>query len=216
MEPDNAMYFPSRHEWREWLERNHDKAKEVWFIQYKKNSGKPSVSYEDALEEALCFGWIDGIIKKIDEERFANRYSPRKAKSRWSKTNKDKAENLIREGKMTASGLAKIEEAKKSGAWGNAYLTRDASQILADLKEALLKNEEAWKNFQGFTNYRQNAYFQFVNDAKTTATRQKRIAEVVAMAMTPKQPRPKPGEKWWARPKITKIQDTKTRSEDKD
>ncbi|MBI2849644.1 MAG: YdeI/OmpD-associated family protein [Chloroflexi bacterium] len=185
MELDNAMYFQSRQEWREWLEQNQDKAKEVWFIHYKKDSGKPSVSYDDAVEEALCFGWIDGLMKKIDEERFANRFSPRKAKSRWSKTNKEKAEKLINENKMAPAGLAKIEEARQSGAWDNAYATRETLEIPTDLKEALSGNKEAWNNFQRFTNYQRNSYIHHVNDARTPGTRQRRIAWVVARLSNP-------------------------------
>src|SRR3972149_6842154 len=126
MEVEDALYFPNRPAWQKWLEKHHDKEKDVWLLRYKKDSGKPSVSYEDALEEALCFGWIDGKVKGIDNEKSGLRFSPRKAKSRWSKTNKDKAERLIREGRMTPAGLAKIEEAKKGGVWDSAYVTHQS------------------------------------------------------------------------------------------
>ena len=197
MEISNPLYFPTRREWRKWLERNHAKETEAWVLRYKKDSGKPSVNYEEALNEALCYGWIDGRMKSIDAEKSAVRFSPRKARSRWSKVNKDKAEKLISEGKMTAAGLAKIEEARQSGAWANAYVLNEKQEIPADLQEALLKDKAAGENFQSFPPSRRNAYIYWLNDAKTPATRQRRIAEVVTRSAMPKRPRPKPGEKWW-------------------
>ena len=197
MELENSFYAASRSEWRQWLEQNHAKEKEVWLLRYKKDSPTPSVSYNEALEEALCFGWIDGKVKSVDSERSAVRFSPRKPKSIWSKINKDKAERLIKEGKMTPAGLAKIEEAKKSGAWDKAYATREVWEIPADLNQALAGNKEAWDRFQKFTNSQRNVYIFWINDAKTAVTRQRRIAEVVVRAAMPKQPKPEPGEKWW-------------------
>src|SRR3989337_1232966 len=125
MEVSDALYFKNRREWRKWLERHHAKETEAWVLRYKKDSGKPSVTYEEALDEALCYGWIDGRMKGVDAEKSAVRFSPRKVRSRWSKVNKDKAERLISEGKMTAAGLAKIEEARQSGAWANAYVLNE-------------------------------------------------------------------------------------------
>lgn len=188
MEIENSFYAPSRSEWRKWLEQNHAKEKEVWLIHYKKGSGKPTLSHDEALEEALCFGWIDGKTRSIDEERFTFRYSPRKTRSRWSKTNKDKAERLIKEGKMTPAGLAKIEEAKKSGAWDNAYVNKIIEGIPLDLESALSSNKDAWNNFQRFANGYRNLYIRWVNDAKTTETRKRRIAEVVARSSINKKP----------------------------
>lgn len=188
MEITNALYFPNRREWRRWLAQNHDKETEAWVLRYKKNSGKPSVSYEEALEEALCFGWIDGRMRGVDSEKSAVRFSPRKAKSRWSKVNKDKAEKLIEQGKMVPAGLAKIEEAKKGSNWDNAYSTRMIEGIPPDLEEALSANQEAWKNFQRFATGYRNTYIYWVNDAKTSETRKRRIAEVVARSAINKKP----------------------------
>src|SRR3990170_5364029 len=177
MEISNPLYFPTRREWRKWLEKNHAKETEAWVLRYKKDSGKPSITYEEALEEALCYGWIDGRMRGVDSEKSAVRFSPRKAKSRWSKVNKDKAEKMIAEGKMKAAGLAKIEEAKKSGAWETAYVLKVAQVIPTDLQAALEMNKEAWDNFQKFPPSRRNGYIYYLNDARTAATRQKRIAE---------------------------------------
>src|ERR1700681_784448 len=101
-----TLYAKDRRDWRAWLQKNHDKCEEIWLVYYKKNSGQTRILYEDAVQEALCFGWIDGKIKKIDEACFAQRVTPRTARSPWNKTNIQRAELLIAEGKMTAAGLA--------------------------------------------------------------------------------------------------------------
>ncbi|HLB27783.1 MAG TPA: YdeI/OmpD-associated family protein [Dehalococcoidales bacterium] len=197
MEIQNALYFPTRREWRKWLEKNHAKETEAWVLRYKKDSGKSSVTYEEALEEALCYGWIDGRMRGVDSEKSAVRFSPRKAKSRWSKVNKDKAEKMIAQGKMTAAGMTKIEDARESGAWASAYVLKEAQEIPADLQKALQQNKEIWSNFQKFPPSRRNGYIYWLDDAKTPATRQKRIAEIIDRSAVLKQPKPKPGEKWW-------------------
>jgi uncharacterized protein YdeI (YjbR/CyaY-like superfamily) len=188
METDNALHFSNSMEWHQWLERNHDKEKEVWLIHYKKNSGKHTVSYLDALEEALCFGWIDGKLKGIDEDKFALRYSPRKDKSIWSKVNKEKAEKLIALGRMRAAGLKKIEEAKNNGFWDKAYTNKEVEEIPADLEEALSVNESARENFHRFANSYSNMYIGWVNNAKTGETRKRRIMEVVKQSALNKKP----------------------------
>lgn len=110
MEIAKTFYARDRKEWREWLSKNHDKEKEIWLIYYKKASGKKSISYNDAVEEALCFGWIDSIEKSLDSERFAGRFTPRKPNSNWSKSNRERVKRLIREGKMTEAGLRLIPQ----------------------------------------------------------------------------------------------------------
>ena len=174
-----ALNFTDRSAWRKWLERNHEKEKEVLLIHYRKDSGKTSLDHFDAVEEALCFGWIDSILKRVDNERFVLKYTPRKAKSIWSKVNRDKAEQLIADGKMTKAGLAKIEEAKKNGNWDNAYTSLIKDTLPDDLKQALLKNKKAWWNFQKFAATYRNMYIGWVNSSRTEATRRKRIAEVI-------------------------------------
>jgi uncharacterized protein YdeI (YjbR/CyaY-like superfamily) len=126
MEIDQALLFTDAQQWRKWLEENHAKEKDAWLIQYKKGTGKTSLSYSEALDEALSFGWIDSRLKSLDAEKFVLKYSPRKPKSPWSKSNKERAEKLIRQGKMTSVGMAKIEEAKKNGLWDAAYTSKKA------------------------------------------------------------------------------------------
>jgi len=111
------LYLAKRDDWRAWLLENHGAKKEVWLIYYKKQTGKPSISYDDSVEEALCFGWVDSIIKKIDYEKFARKFTPRTRRSTWSESNKKRVEKMIREGKMTEAGLSRIKEAKDSGEW---------------------------------------------------------------------------------------------------
>jgi len=105
-----TLYVKNRKDWRVWLEKHHATEKEIWLIFYRKNSGKPIIPYNDAVEEALCFGWIDSIEKGIDHERFAQRFTPRKPKSQWSEANKERVRRLSKEGRMTPSGLAKFEQ----------------------------------------------------------------------------------------------------------
>ena len=137
------------------------------------------MTLEDAVEEAICFGWIDGQLKRLDTERFILRFSPRKPKSLWSMINKKRAERLIKSGRITNAGLIKIQEAKENGFWESAYTNKIKEDIPLDLKEALIKEKKAWKNFQGFANSYRNMYIGWVKGAKTAKTRTKRIKKVV-------------------------------------
>ncbi len=175
----NTLLFKDRNEWRSWLEKNHTTSNEVWLIHYKKSLGKKSLNHFDAVEEALCFGWIDSKLKKLDEEKFILKYSPRKSKSVWSKINKENAEKMISLGKMTKAGFDKIEEAKKQGFWDSAYTNLVKERLPSDLKKALIVNKTAWYNFQNFANSYRNMYIGWVKNAKTKETRKKRISQVV-------------------------------------
>jgi uncharacterized protein YdeI (YjbR/CyaY-like superfamily) len=108
MEIGETLYVTTREDFRKWLEKNHKSKKEIWLIQYKKATRKPSLNYVDAVEEAICFGWIDGLEKSMDAERYALRFSPRRPQSNWTETNKERARRLIAEGKMTEPGLATL------------------------------------------------------------------------------------------------------------
>jgi uncharacterized protein YdeI (YjbR/CyaY-like superfamily) len=118
MQADNPQKsFTDRAKWRSWLEKNHSSAKGIWVIYFKKHTGKPTMTYAEAVEEALCFGWIDSLTKKLDEERYMQKFTPRKNNSNWSELNKKRVEKLIAEGKMENAGFDQIEKAKKSGKW---------------------------------------------------------------------------------------------------
>lgn len=180
MQITNPRHFKNRNEFREWLQKNHAKKSELWLLFYKVKTGKKSIRYPEAVEEAICFGWIDGILKRIDDEKHAQRFTPRKPKSIWSKVNKDRAEKMIEAGKMTEAGLAKIKDAKKSGWWKKAYTTtRRDSEMSAEMREVLTSDKEAWENFQNFAKSAQNTYIFWINYAKRDETKKKRIQIVL-------------------------------------
>ncbi len=188
MEMPETLEFASSSEWRRWLQANHKEAKYVWLTHFKKASGKTGLTYSEALDEALCFGWIDGGMRSIDKDKYKIRYSPRKKKSVWSKKNRDRAEALVKEGRMTQAGIYKIEEAMQNGLWDIAYTSREKEEIPPDLREALKQNREADSNFQNFANSYRNNYIGWINNAKTGETRQRRIKEVVKRSSVNKKP----------------------------
>jgi len=185
---NEALLFRNKEKWRRWLEDNHNKFKEIWLIHYKKSSNKKSITHYDAVGEALCFGWIDSTLKRIDEERFILRYTPRKNKSVWSKINKETAEKMILQGKMTQAGLEKINSAKKNGLWKKAYTNKIREELPSDLEKALNFDKVALNNFQNFANSYRNMYIGWVKNAKTSETRIKRINEVVKRSKENKKP----------------------------
>ncbi|MBZ0284302.1 MAG: YdeI/OmpD-associated family protein [Anaerolineae bacterium] len=139
MDITETLYVSDRAGWRRWLMDNHATATEIWLITYSKTTGKSSVPYLHAVEEALCFGWIDGIAKKMDAERTAQRFTPRRPKSNWTELNKERARRLIAAGLMTDAGRAKLPD-----------LSLDAFQIAPDILEALQADPQVWANFQAF------------------------------------------------------------------
>jgi uncharacterized protein YdeI (YjbR/CyaY-like superfamily) len=139
MEIRDTLYVTDRKQWRAWLKENHASASDVWLIYYKKHTGKPRIPYDDAVEEALCFGWIDSIVKRVDEERTAQRFSPRRPKSFLSETNRERVRRLIKAKKMTRIGLAKIQTQL-------AQKFVEPADVVAELK----KDARTWKNFRAF------------------------------------------------------------------
>lgn len=171
----------TRDEWRAWLAQHHATAPGVWFVYFKKHTGKPRVSYDEAVEEALCFGWIDSLPRVLDADRSKLLFTLRKPKSVWSKPNKERIERMIANGLMTKAGLAKIEAAKKDGSW-DALNASDNLQIADDLAMAFRKVRAAEKNFQTFPSGVKKAILQWLNSAKRAETRSARIGKLVAMA----------------------------------
>lgn len=184
---EGALIFRNRDEWRSWLKEHHGRENEVWLVLFKKRFGRKGVTLDEAVEEAICFGWIDGKLKRIDDEKHALRFSPRRDNSVWSKINRDRAERLIASGRMTPAGLAKIREAQRSGQWDRAYTNKTKERMPLDLKKALTEDKRAWDNFQGFANTYRNMYIGWVNDAKTDGTRRKRIRKVVSHSLQNKK-----------------------------
>lgn len=172
-----VLFFRNRNAFRKWLKENY-KNGYAWLGFYKKHL-KKGISYEEAVKEALCFGWIDGIMRSIDKEKHVIRFSQRSKKSVWSLINKEKAKALIKQGWMTKVGLAKIDEAKKNGLWQSAYTNQKKDKIPDDLKKELMKNKVAWTNFQNFANSYQNMYIGWITGAKTKETRERRIKIVI-------------------------------------
>jgi uncharacterized protein YdeI (YjbR/CyaY-like superfamily) len=171
----------SRQEWRDWLVENYNKSSGIWFVYFKKHTKKPFVTYDEAVEEALCFGWIDSIPRKFDDERSKLLYTPRKPKSVWSKPNKERVERLITNGLMTEIGLQKIENAKLDGSW-DALNASDDLEIQEDLLRAFEAKNVAFENFDKFPNGVKKAILSWIYGAKTAETRAKRVAETVSMA----------------------------------
>ena len=140
---NSRLHLTNRKDWRLWLSENHHKEKEIWLIYHKKHTGKPRVSYDDAVEEALCFGWIDSIVRTIDDDRYMQKFTPRKSKSNWSDSNKKRVEKLINAGKMTNAGLEKIETAKINGTWDKITPSTKSFEMPIELENALDINESA-------------------------------------------------------------------------
>jgi uncharacterized protein YdeI (YjbR/CyaY-like superfamily) len=177
----------TRSAWRKWLEKNHSTSPGVWLIYYKKSTGKAKLVYNDAVEEALCFGWIDSTMRPLDAERFMQRFTPRKPKSGWSGLNKKRIAKMIAEGLMTKAGLKKIEEAKKDGSWESLDHI-DAIQLPEDFEKALSKNKKARINFEKFPQFTKKQFLYRINSAKTDSTRKQRIILCVKMAGANKKP----------------------------
>jgi uncharacterized protein YdeI (YjbR/CyaY-like superfamily) len=173
--------FKDRKAWREWLDKNHDSISSVWLIIQKKNSGKIGVSLEDVIEEALCFGWIDSKLNVVDEKRFKLLLTHRKSKSIWSKQNKQRAKKLIQQGLMTATGLEKIEAAKKDGSW-NKLDAIEEFKLPEDFRKALVADKNAQKNFEAFNNSLKKQTLWWIENAKKPETRLRRIKQIVTMA----------------------------------
>lgn len=171
----------TRKEWRTWLSKNHDRLPGVWFVYYKKHTDKPRVSNDEAVEEALCFGWIDSLQRRVDEDRTKLAFTPRKAKSVWSKPNKERVERLIAAGQMTDAGLAKIERAKADRSW-NALDDSDELKMPGDLAAALKKSKTARENFEAFTGSVRKRILYWLGTAKREETRRARVGKIVAMA----------------------------------
>jgi uncharacterized protein YdeI (YjbR/CyaY-like superfamily) len=140
-----TLYIINRKDWRSWLAKNYDKKKEIWLIYYRKSSGKLRIPYNDAVEEALCYGWIDGIIKGIDDEKFAQRFTPRRPKSSLSEMNRERIHRLMENHKMTSIGLASIEHVF------DANSKDEKIKIAPDILKELKANKEAEENFQKFS-----------------------------------------------------------------
>lgn len=182
---NSRLHITNRKDWRLWLSENHHREKEIWLVYYKQHTGKPRVPYDDAVEEALCFGWIDSIVRRIDNETYMQKFTPRKTKSNWSDSNKKRVERLMGMGEMTKAGLEKIEIAKINGSWDKVITTTKSFGMPDELQSALEMNESAKNFFESLSPSYQRQYFGWIANAKKAETKQKRVKE--AMNLLSKQ-----------------------------
>jgi uncharacterized protein YdeI (YjbR/CyaY-like superfamily) len=177
---DNPRHFRSITEWSFWLDENHLDESAIWLIIQKKASRKPGVRYEEAVLEAVAHGWIDGKMRRINDDAFMQRFTPRRRNSVWSLSNRKRAERLISEGRMTPAGLKTVKEAKQNGRWDKASSSsRGAADVPEDLIEALKRSRTAHENFESFPPSARFMYIHWINEAKRQDTRERRIHTVV-------------------------------------
>lgn len=176
-----TFYARTVKQWRNWLEKNGQKQKSVWLIIYKKDSGTPSINYRQAVDEALCFGWIDSKPNKRDDKSYYQFFSQRNPKSNWSGINKAKVKELIAEGRMHETGLKMIALAKKTGTW-TALEDIENMVIPPDLEKQFAKNKKAFEHFNAFPKSAKQGILNWIGSAKREETRQKRIHETVTLA----------------------------------
>lgn len=179
--PENSVHPATRADWRAWLERNHTRPDGIWLVSYKVAAGKPRVTYEESVEEALCFGWIDSKAGKVDDERSMLWMSPRKPGTGWSRINKERVARLMADGQIAPPGLAKIEAAQADGSW-NALDAVEAMEMPADLEQALASHPDAARHWDAFPPSARKGILQWIAQAKKPETRAARVAETARLA----------------------------------
>lgn len=175
------LSFETQKYWEFWLSQNYDLQTGVWIRFFKKGSGISSIVYDQALDGALCYGWIDGQLKKLDENSYIQKFTPRRTKSMWSKRNIDHVSRLEKEGKMQSSGIREVENAKKDGRWERAYDSPGKMEIPEDFIQELSKNENALEFFESLNKVNKYSIGWRLQTAKNQETREKRIKEILAM-----------------------------------
>ncbi len=176
-----TFHAKSRQEWRDWLEKNHQSEKSVWLIIYKKESPTPRVYYPEAVDEALCFGWIDSKTNKRDENSYYQFFAQRNPKSNWSKVNKEKVARLVEAGLMQPAGYEMIEIAKQNGTW-TALDEVENITLPDDLKEQFSKNKTAFDHWENFPRSSKRGILEWILNARRPETRKKRVEETVSLA----------------------------------
>jgi len=176
-----VVFFATPDELGAWMDEHAEESDGIWLKFAKKASGIPSVVYADAVEIALCHGWIDGQAKRLDDDHYVQRFTPRRARSKWSKINRQKAERLIAEGRMRLGGLREVERAKQDGRWDEAYDSPTTATVPEDFKRALAAEPAARDFFERLGNTKRYSFLYRIEDAKRPETRAKRIVEYVAL-----------------------------------
>lgn len=188
MKDQELLYFKNAEEWRQWLHQNHSSSKGVHLIFFKVTSANESMRWEEAVQVAICYGWIDSTVRKIDDEKRKQFFSPRKDKSVWSKINKIYIERLTKNNLMHESGLAKIATAKLNGSWNSLDAVEDLV-IPEDLNLAFEINKIAYENYLAFSKTYRKSYLYWLNQAKRPETRNNRIAEIINLCAQNKKTR---------------------------
>lgn len=181
MTDGDPIFFKTSSEFRSWLAENGETQDEIWVGYYKKNSGKSGMNYAAALDEALCFGWIDGLAKSVDNSSYKQRYTPRRAKSVWSKINTDHVARLIREGRMTPAGMAAVTAAKKDGRWERAYDPPSAGTLPEYFLKELSGNKKAEVFYRTLSSANRYAIAYRLQNAVKEETKRKRASAIIAM-----------------------------------
>jgi uncharacterized protein YdeI (YjbR/CyaY-like superfamily) len=176
-----VISLESREAWRRWLSRRHTASRGLWLKIAKAGSGIDTVSHAEAVEVALCYGWIDGQRTSLDEDYFLQKFTPRRPKSKWSKINRDKATKVIDKGEMKPAGLREVERAKSDGRWDAAYDAPSTASVPADLQRELDRNDKARGFFSTLDSTNRYAILYRIQDAKRPETRAQRIEKFVAM-----------------------------------
>lgn len=184
----NTRYFKSDLEWENWLQQNHAKETELWLVYYKKHTGKPGIAYEDSVKTALCYGWIDSLIKKLDDDSYARKFSPRKENSLWSESNKKRIAELMKTGRMQAPGLKLVEAAKQKGNWDKVIVPPKIDlTVPEDFKAVLKKYPHAAQFFEELPKSHKKQYLIWIKMAKRTETRERRIKKSIEMLLEKKK-----------------------------
>jgi uncharacterized protein YdeI (YjbR/CyaY-like superfamily) len=179
--PENAVHATTRAAWRAWLAANHERGSGVWLVSFKQKTGRPRVTYDEAVEEALCFGWVDSLPRKLDDERTMLYFAPRKARSGWSRPNKERVARAEAAGTMAAAGAAKVAAAKQDGSWTMLDAVA-ALEVPPDLAETFAGYPDAARRFDAFPPSARRGILEWIVQAKTPATRHKRVEETARLA----------------------------------
>jgi uncharacterized protein YdeI (YjbR/CyaY-like superfamily) len=168
-------------QWRRWLAKNHATRDEVWLVYFKKHTGRPTIDYGDSVDEALCYGWIDSILRRIDDDRYARKFTPRKDDSNWSPSNKKRVERLVAAGRMTRAGLRKVEYARKHGLWDAPDRPDIPTAVPDELARALKRNRKAAAFFEGLAPGYRRRFIAWVATAKRPETRDRRVRKSIEL-----------------------------------
>jgi uncharacterized protein YdeI (YjbR/CyaY-like superfamily) len=167
----------SRQEWRKWLQANHDSQTVIWLVFVKQHAGGPSLTYEDAVEEALCFGWIDSIVRRLDDARYARKFTPRKEDSKWSTINRRRYASLVSRGLLAAPGLKRAPTSRS----GDAPRPATSAAVPSYIEKALKSSPRAWEHFEKLAPSYRRGYIGWIDSAKREETKQKRLLEALKL-----------------------------------